>query len=148
MPIQDAMLLASDGGRRFRVFGLALGFFVVVAAMQKTGTSIALGSVYVFHKYLRTRTQAAKLVAPDAAEKDYFGWSIAIPGDIVVADAYLDQYGGYASCSAYVFENNDATWTHTDKLIRPAAQRATGSGAQSQSRVILWSSVHGRGLVH
>ncbi|MCA9253679.1 MAG: FG-GAP repeat protein, partial [Phycisphaerales bacterium] len=47
--------------------------------------------------------QIAKLTAADAATDDYFGYSVALSGDTAVIGAYLDDDGGSASGSAYVF---------------------------------------------
>ena len=49
----------------------------------------------------------AKLGASDPAEKDYFGRSVSISGDLIVVGAYYDDDGGSESGSAYVFATTD-----------------------------------------
>ncbi|HUU96643.1 MAG TPA: FG-GAP repeat protein [Phycisphaerae bacterium] len=63
--------------------------------------------------------EQAKLTASDAAEDDWFGWSVSISGDVAVIGAYRDGDGGYRSGSAYVFEKPPGGWrdmTETAKL--------------------------------
>jgi hypothetical protein len=48
-----------------------------------------------------------KLVAPDGAQDDRFGWAVAVGGDTAVVGAQLDDIGGnFNQGSVYVFERN------------------------------------------
>ena len=60
--------------------------------------------------------QEAKLTANDAATNDFFGTSVAISGDSVVVGANLDDDGGSASGSAYVFTRSGTVWSQQAKL--------------------------------
>ena len=62
--------------------------------------------------------ELAKLVAADAAEHDYFGFSVAIDGDTVVVGAKFDDDGGSSSGSVFVFRTSDggATYDQVAKL--------------------------------
>ena len=62
------------------------------------------GSIYVFVRSGSTWTQEQKLTASDAAASDFFGGSVAISGETVVAGAYFDDDDGTNSGSAYVYD--------------------------------------------
>ncbi len=62
------------------------------------------GFAYVFARAGTTWSQQQKLVAPDGAPTDSFGWSVAVSGDtFVVGSAYDDTLGGVDGGSAHVF---------------------------------------------
>ncbi|KAH8050091.1 hypothetical protein JL722_11627 [Aureococcus anophagefferens] len=69
--------------------------------------------------------QLAKFVASDAAADDYFGYSVAISGDLVVVGAYRDDDAGSKTGSAYVFRttNDGGSWTQTAKLVASDAAK-------------------------
>ncbi|KAH8044569.1 hypothetical protein JL722_14621 [Aureococcus anophagefferens] len=71
--------------------------------------------------------QLAKFVASDAAADDYFGYSVAISGDLVVVGAYRDDDAGSKTGSAYVFRttNDGGSWTQTAKLVASDAAATT-----------------------
>ncbi len=48
--------------------------------------------------------QIHKLIAEDAAAADYFGYSVSISGNTIVAGAHWDDDAGTGSGSAYVFD--------------------------------------------
>ena len=60
------------------------------------------GSAYLFN--VITGNQLAKLTADDAAERDFFGGSVAISGNTAIVGASGDDDGGSNSGSAYLFD--------------------------------------------
>jgi len=67
------------------------------------------GAVYVFVKqgggWSAGLTQSAKLVAPEKAQVDSFGWSVAISGVIIAVGAVTADTGGKVDAgAAYVFD--------------------------------------------
>jgi hypothetical protein len=75
------------------------------------------GSVYVFTRSGATWTIQQKLFANDGAAEDYFGRSVAISGDTVVAGAYGDDFDQITfQGSAYVFTRSGSAWTQQQKL--------------------------------
>ncbi|KAH8084520.1 hypothetical protein JL720_8020 [Aureococcus anophagefferens] len=84
-----AKLLASDAaaGDRFGYSVAISGDLVVVGAFYDDDAGSNSGSAYVFRTTNdgASWTQVAKLVASDAAATDYFGYSVAVSGDLVVA---------------------------------------------------------------
>jgi hypothetical protein len=66
------------------------------------------GAVYVYRTTDNWDTHTeTKLTASDAAEGDYFGWSVAIDGDTVVV-------GTMSGAAAYVLRTTDNWDTHTE----------------------------------
>ena len=62
-------------------------------------------------------TQQAKLTAPDPANNDQLGVSVAVSGNTAVVGVPLDDDGGINSGSAYVFVRNGGSWSQQAKLI-------------------------------
>ena len=76
------------------------GTMVVVGASEDDDGGSDSGSAYVFDCNSLSCTQVSKLTASDAAQYDYFGYSVAVAGTTVVVGAYGDDF---YSGSAYVF---------------------------------------------
>ena len=75
---------------------------VVVGAYRDDDMGFDAGAAYLFDA--TTGAQIAKLVAPDGAENDWFGWSVAIDGGRVVVGSRFDDDLGDKSGSAYLFD--------------------------------------------
>ena len=89
-------------------------YIVAGASEEDTGFSNA-GAAYVFKRFNDTTvTQIAKIQATDKAEDNFFGYSVAISGDYIVAGAFdADSSTG----AAYVFKRvNDTTVTQIAKI--------------------------------
>ena len=115
---EQAKLTPSDGGSGV-LFGNRVtvdGDTIVAGAQGDDDAGMASGAAYVFVRNGATWTEQAKLTAADGAGADFFGVSVAVSGDTVVAGARGDSDVGTASGSAYVFVRNGATWTQQAKL--------------------------------
>ena len=125
---QQAKLTASDAaasdifGRN--AMGISGDTLVVGAPSDDTGAGTDAGSAYVFVRSGTSWSQQAKLTASDAAAGDFFGLSVGISGDTVVASAFLDDDGGTNSGSAYVFTRSGTSWSQQQKLT--ASDAAAG----------------------
>lgn len=60
--------------------------------------------------------QAAKLLAADGDEEDYFGSSVSVSGEYAIAGAELDGEHGFASGAAYIFKRDGSSWMQQVKL--------------------------------
>jgi hypothetical protein len=122
---QQAKLIASDGATEER-FGIdvALEGDTALIGSETPDNGDYSGSVYVFTRSGTTWTQQAKLLASDGAAADWFGFSIALDGDIALFAASLDDDKGAQSGSAYIFTRTGTTWTEQQKLT--ASDGATG----------------------
>ena len=119
--IQKARLGASDyaAGDRFGHSVAISGDIVIVGAYGDNDAGDQSGSAYLFEKPIGgwiDVNETAKLTASDAAEDDWFAYSVAISGNTVIVGAYWDDsYTG----SAYFFEKPVGGWvtaTQTAKL--------------------------------
>ncbi len=57
-----------------------------------------------------------KIMASDAAETDWFGWSVSISGDKAIVGAHRDDLSGYEYGSAYLFHRNGSIWVEKQKI--------------------------------
>ena len=122
---QAAKLVASDAATDDR-FGYSVGTdgdtIVVGAYRDDDNDADDSGSVYVFTKPSdgwADGTETAKLVASDAADSDWFGWSVGIDGDTIAVGApYDDDNDADGSGSVYVFtKDSDGAWNQAAKLV-------------------------------
>ncbi|MDA3813457.1 MAG: carboxypeptidase regulatory-like domain-containing protein, partial [Candidatus Cloacimonetes bacterium] len=74
------------------------------------------GKVYVFYNDAGTWSEISILIASDGEAYDFFGTSMSISDDYAIIGAYGNDDSGSESGSAYVFYNNEGTWTETTKL--------------------------------
>ncbi len=75
------------------------------------------GSVYVFARSGTAWSQQAHLTASDGAAADWFGYAVALSGDIALVGAAVDDIAAqYDQGSAYIFTRNGAVWTQSAKL--------------------------------
>ena len=103
---QVAKLTASKAQSYIR-FGCSVAInrdVAIIGAFGEDSGGDGAGAAYVFQGSGGSWTQVAKLIAPDAQSKDYFGRSVAISGDIVIIGAGWEDSGGSESGAAYVFE--------------------------------------------
>ncbi len=117
---EEQKLVASDGGTS-DYFGDALdvsGNVVVVGLYRDDiGSVSGAGSAYVFRRHGSTWTQEQKLVANDAQDSDFFGYSVATSGDLIGAGAYNHDNPGTAEGAAYLFRWNGTAWLGEQKLV-------------------------------
>jgi len=114
-----AELTASDGaGGDYLGRSVSLdGDTAVVGAAGSDVGGESQGAAYVFVRSGDTWTQQVKLVAPDGAPGDEFGFAAAISGDTIVVGARfaaIDGIDGHGA--AYVFVRSGDTWTQQAKL--------------------------------
>ncbi len=106
---QAAKLTASDAAGAPISFGgsVAVSSDTVVVGATGDFNAFDSGSAYVFVEpvggWTGSLTEDAKLTASDAAERDLFGFSVAVSGDTVVVGARGDDDVDLSTGSAYVF---------------------------------------------
>jgi hypothetical protein len=113
--MQQGHLIASDGGSEDD-FGSAVAVSGDTAVVGSPGHDVGgvhnQGAAYVFVRTGDVWTEQAQLLAPDGADSDSFGWSVAISGDTIVVGARSDKVGANEEQgSAYVFTRNGTFWT-------------------------------------
>ncbi|HUU85723.1 MAG TPA: FG-GAP repeat protein [Phycisphaerae bacterium] len=114
-----AELRAADGVTR-DYFGRAVaisGDTVVIGAYLDDDNGTDSGSAYVFRFDGSKWVQQAKLWAFDGAPDDWFGYSVAVSGNVTVIGADRDNDLGSKSGSAYVFRFDGSKWVPEAKLL-------------------------------
>jgi uncharacterized protein (TIGR03437 family) len=106
---QQTRLTASDGAADDR-FGGAVAVsgdtLAVGAPLDTVGQNDNQGSAYVFARSGTAWIQAQKLTAADGAANDFFGYSVALGGDLLVVGAPYDTVGasaGRGSASVFTY---------------------------------------------
>ena len=92
------------------------GDTVVIGAPFDGDAERFSGSGYVFSRRRNVWTQQQKLTPNDPAARDFFGESVSISGDTLVAGARGDDAVGSESGSAYVFTRSGSVWSQQQKL--------------------------------
>jgi LPXTG-site transpeptidase (sortase) family protein len=127
--VQDEKLEANDG-RSGDFFGSAVaisGDKVAVGAAYHdpdlgNGRILNAGSVYVFALENTGWKQQSTLVLSDAMPFDYFGKSVAIDGDLLVASATGKQWAGYQRAgAAYLFKRQGREWEQANRIYPDSA---------------------------
>ena len=91
---------------------------VISESRDDSEAGIDTGSVWVFVRTNGSWRVQQKLVAHDAAERDYFGWSVAVENDVIIVGAYTaDLPIGANTGAAYVFTRQGSWWRQTQKLV-------------------------------
>ncbi len=131
-------LLATDTGADDQYgYSVAIdGNVAVVGAPYHTHEHFWQGAAYVFRFDGKSWTQEQELLASDASSGHFFGWSVAIDGDVIVVGARTANAGGGA---AYVFRHNGSTWGEEDVLTVPDPQLLDffGNSVDIDGQVIL-----------
>jgi len=112
-------LTATDGAANdYLGYSVALdGDTALVGAPYDDVTGMEQGSVYVFVRNGATWTQQARLTAQDGASFDYFGWSVALKGNLALVGAiYGPGPANPDQGAVYVFERGGTTWFQQARL--------------------------------
>ncbi len=145
--IERQKLTAADAASG-DVFGREVaidGDTIIVTATGNDEIASNSGAAYVFGLEDATWSQRHKLTASDAANGDYFGYSVSISGDTVIVGAVLaDGHPGDAG-AAYVFARNGDTWSQQQKLTRadPAHQQRFGGSVSVSGEIAVIGSLTG-----
>ncbi len=100
-------ITASDaaGGDGFGKSVSVDGEYAIVTAPYQDGSGTDRGAAYVYKRGSSTWTEDAKLLASDAANQDFFGWSGSVSSTNALVGAYTeDNTNGVDAGSAYLFE--------------------------------------------
>ncbi|HZW08426.1 MAG TPA: FG-GAP repeat protein [Phycisphaerales bacterium] len=119
---QIAILTASDAERHAYLGGSVSmsGGSILAGAEGDAQLGVDAGAAYIFERVDGAWSQVTKLTAPDGAEGDRFGTSVALDGDIAVVGAEADDDLGDESGSAHVFVRSGGVWSYAAKLTAPA----------------------------
>ena len=117
---QVATLTASDGVVS-GYFGSSVAVSGDTVVVGSYGGNGGYGAAYVFTRPANgwtDATETAKLTASDGSPSDYFGYSVAVDGDVVVVGAFLTDDNGSDSGSAYVFVEPNGGWVDATEAAK------------------------------
>lgn len=117
---EQAKLVAADAATSDQ-FGRAVtisGDTVLIGAPYASpGAKLAAGAAYIFVRSGTTWTQQTKLVAVDAASRDFFGTAVTLSGQTAVSGSIGASRGADADAgAAYVYVRSGTTWSAEAKL--------------------------------
>jgi FG-GAP repeat len=115
---EQAKLTASDGGAGNN-FGISVsisGDYAVVGSPKASDVWALQGAAYIFARTGTNWVQQAKLAAADGIIGDYFGTSVSIDNDYVIAGAPNARVVYANQGAAYVFVRSGSTWAEQGKL--------------------------------
>ncbi len=116
--LEESQLVASDGTLSDR-FGTSVAVSEDVIVVGATGIDDAgfdTGGIYVYRRSGAMWFEEVRLTASDAGAGDFFGGSVDIDGETILAGAIYDDDLGGSSGAAYVFERSSGEWTQQAKL--------------------------------
>lgn len=123
---QQQAKLVPDDAAAFDRFGFAVaidGNRVLVGAQQKDGDGPQQGAAYLFERQGETWAQRAKLLPAVPEARAWFGFSVALHGDLAVVGAPL--HGGPAqpkTGAVYVFRRDGDLWLEQARLAPEGRQ--------------------------
>ena len=95
------------------------GTYAIVGALETDAGYY--GSAYIFTRSGSTWTQQQKITPSDAANSDYFGFSVSISSDGTYA--IVGAYSKGTVGAAYIFNRSGSTWTQQQKIQASDAQQ-------------------------
>ena len=128
---QQKLVPADRGDTQMFGSSVALsGDTVLVGAVNdECAPDTRCGAAYVFRFNGTSWDQEQKLTASDAAERDDFGWSVALSGDTALVGAQGIGCAADGTCgAAYVYRFNGTSWDQEQKLIASDAESPVGYG--------------------
>lgn len=130
---REVQKLFSSDGFAFDFFGHAVaidGDVIVVGAAWHDTQGDDSGAVYVFRFNGQEWVEEAQLLDPEGAPRDWFGFSVAISGNVIAVGDRQDDDSGKDAGSAFVFRHDGQAWQPEAKLLAPDG-RAGDSFGQS-----------------
>ena len=118
--------LSASDNQTTNLFGGSVdvdGDVIVVGADGRYAADFRSGAAYVFERGIdgiNAWGEVKKLFAQDAIGRDWFGYSVAVGGDMIIVGARYADVSGSTSGAAYSFERNAGNtneWGFVTKLI-------------------------------
>ncbi len=122
--IWDKVVRFTKGAYDGACFGssLAISGEIVTVALPNDDTYASnAGKAYVFELNLGASDdweEITKLINPEGADQDSYGYSVAISGDTAVVGAYSEDGSGVNSGTAHIYERNLGGWNKWGEVTR------------------------------
>jgi len=119
-PTPITKLLATDGAQRDR-FGWEIDIdadTAIISAYLDNDNGFDSGSAYIYTRDANGQwSQTQKLTAIDGQPQEFFGYSVAIDGDIAAVGALLATDNAIQSGAVYIYTRTGNTWNFDTKLV-------------------------------
>lgn len=116
---QQAKLVAKDG-KADDYFGISVaiaGDRILVGAIEAANNGLRTGAVYVYERTNKVWSLTQKLTPSIGSLNDYFGYAVALEGNIAVIGAPQTDTVAFDSGAAYIFRHDGTQWTEQEKLV-------------------------------
>jgi len=112
------------GGRALFGYSVSIsadGNYAIIGALYDNTGGTSAGTVHVWFRDGTSWTYQQRLIHPDPAQNDYFGYTVSISGDgkYAVAASTGDDTGADYAGTAQVYVRNGTSWTHLKELNHP-----------------------------
>ena len=114
--VQEFKLLPSDG-QLGDVFGFAVALSGKTVIVGANGKDFDKGATYFFEKSDIGWQEVVKFIPADIAPTAYYGFSVAIDGNVAVVGARNDDDKGAFAGAIYLYERTASGWLQTAKII-------------------------------
>ncbi len=105
--------LLSPTRTAYEYFGQSVAISGSTIVVGAYGNGAYTGKAYVYRWNGSTWTWVQTLTAPGAATYDFFGYSVAVSGNVILVGAYGDDVIGTNSGSVYAYRYNGSTWGYS-----------------------------------
>jgi hypothetical protein len=115
--VETQKLTASDGWTEDR-FGWSVvisGATALIGAIACDVGAMNTGAAYIFNREQSGWVEKQKLTALHPAANDFFGFSVAIDGELAIVGAEAD--GPIDAGAAYAFKRSGSSWSRIGKLL-------------------------------
>lgn len=138
VPIQKLKPNDPKSGSKFGKSLDILETSVIIGAYQANGNESKSGAAYVFKKTNTEWTQTAKLVAEDGASNSYFGHSVTMVTESIIAvGAYNAEGNEVRSGVVYIFEKSEeGEWKQTARLFDQSGESSDLFGFSVTSSLV------------
>jgi MYXO-CTERM domain-containing protein len=115
---QQAKLMAKDA-KPSDYFGISVaiaGDRILVGAAEAANNGVRTGAVYVYERSNKVWSLVQKLTPSTGAASDYFGYAVALEGNVAIIGAPQTDATAFDSGAAYVFRYDGMQWNEQDKI--------------------------------
>jgi len=97
------------------------GSYIIAGAFTDNNAGPNTGAAHIYARTGSVWSHQEKVIPPDAAQGDAFGWtvSISLDGTLACVGANRDDDNGFDSGSAYYYTRSGSTWNYKNKFIAP-----------------------------
>ncbi|MFG0286005.1 MAG: hypothetical protein ACF8R7_16430 [Phycisphaerales bacterium JB039] len=127
----ELVKLVGDPARAGATLGTSVsasGNAIIAGAPGEDASGRNSGAAYVFRRSAGAWSQEQRLIPADPRADAFFGWSVAIDGNLAAVGAYGDDEFALIGGAVYTYAFDGATWNQTGKLVAPVPDERDSFG--------------------